>query len=227
MYLTKDKSGVCRTLQQGEAWTSVSKLECFAACTSAYPDTCQSIVYNEVNNMCIPGGTSFAEVETLQNSIPEPDSTETLFYVKSAIPACNTSNGFALYELCGTTVCLYLSTSLLPFDHAVKFCNDKDSSLFIANTWARFSLFWYTSLNELNQNTFLWLSYNAEKGQFVWGNGELLSAEFNNIIWGPNQPDNLHREHCAEARHLNWPGVYGINNAHCTDHNSFICEPNS
>ncbi|GFN75836.1 hypothetical protein PoB_000234200 [Plakobranchus ocellatus] len=97
-----------------------------------------SIVYNEVNNMCIPGGTSFAEVETLQNSIPEPDSTETFFYVKSAIPACNTSNGFALYELCGTTVCLYLSTSLLPFEQAVKFCDDMESSLFIANMLIRF-----------------------------------------------------------------------------------------
>ncbi|GFO02211.1 C-type lectin domain family 4 member e-like [Plakobranchus ocellatus] len=226
MYLTEDKSGICQTEALGNAWTSLSKPACFAACMSDYPDTCRSMVYNEVKQTCIPGGTSFAKIDRIQTSIPKPNSSDTLFYAKMTVPACNTSNGFALYELCGTTVCLYLSTYATKFAAAVQKCRDMNSTLFIANTLARFSLFWDVSLNNLNQNTFLWLTDNITEGQFVWGNGEPLSETLNNYIWAPRQPNGFPNENCVQATHAYTPNFFGVHDYPCTYQSYFICERN-
>ncbi|GFO40567.1 C-type lectin [Plakobranchus ocellatus] len=226
-YLTKDDSGTCQTEQLADAWMSPTTATCFSDCLTTFPDSCGSMVYNEATKACTPGSIAFAKIDTFQESIPKTSSNDTLFYITSPIPACNTSNGFALFTLCGSTVCLYLSTSNLQFDDAEQFCADINSDLFIANTWARFSLFWNVSLTYLGQDTFLWLKRDSAENQFVWGNGEPLSDELNEHIWQEGQPNNWNGngEYCVEAKHLTRPEYYGLNDALCQVEKAFVCEP--
>ncbi|GFO45635.1 hypothetical protein PoB_007214000 [Plakobranchus ocellatus] len=228
MYLTKVTGETCQTEQLAEAWISPSPIACYLECIASYPDSCLSTVYNEATRTCIPGSLAFGKVDSLNESIPRSSPNSALYYVNSTTPACNTSNGFALYELCGTTVCLYLSTSRLWFNGAVQFCSDMNSSLFIADTWARFALFWNVSLTYLNTDTFLWLRRNSLHEPFIWGNGEPVSDKMNNFFWEPTQPDNYEAyDFCVEARHYNRPNLYGLNDVSCWTGRDFICESNA
>ncbi|GFO09602.1 Cd209 antigen-like protein e [Plakobranchus ocellatus] len=226
MYLTKVTGETCQTEQLAEAWSSPSPVTCYLDCIASYPDRCLSTVYNEATGACIPGGPVFGKINSFNESIPRSSPNSALYYENSAKPACNTSNGFALYELCGTTVCLYLSSNRVWFNVAVKSCTDIDSSLFIANTWARFALFWSVSLTYLNKDTYLGLSRDPDSEIFVWGNGEPFSDKMK-AIWEPTQPDNWGgSDYCVEVRHYNRPDLYGINDVPCWSDRAFICEPN-
>ncbi|GFO09593.1 hypothetical protein PoB_003609800 [Plakobranchus ocellatus] len=226
MYLTKVAGETCQTEQLGEAWTSPTPVTCYLDCIASYPDGCFSTVYNEATGACIPGGLAFGKIDSFNESIPRSSPENALYYVNSTTPACNTSNGFALYEMCGTTVCLYLSTSKDWIEGAAEFCDDMHSTLFIANTWARFALFWSVSLTYLNTDTFLWLRRNSEHEPFFWGNGEPFSDKMN-ALWEPNQPDNHDNyDYCVEARHQNRPDLYGLNDVSCWTKRAFICESN-
>ncbi|GFN93847.1 Cd209 antigen-like protein e [Plakobranchus ocellatus] len=227
MYLTKVTGETCQTEQLAEAWTSPSPVTCYLDCTASYPGRCLSTVYNQATGACIPGGPVFGKIYSFNESIPRSSPNSALFFVNSTTPACNTSNGFALYELCGTTVCMYLSTWRGWFKDAVSACAGMNSSLFIANTWARFALFWSVSLTYLNIDTYLWLSRNSDGEPFVWGNGEPLSDKMK-ALWEPNQPDNWGGiDHCGEVRHYNAPNLYGLNDVACWSDRAFICEPNN
>ncbi|GFO09599.1 Cd209 antigen-like protein e [Plakobranchus ocellatus] len=227
MYLTKAAGETCQTESLAGAWTSPSPLTCYLDCLDSYPDGCLSTVYNEATGACTPGGPAFGKVDSFNESIPRSSPNSALFYVNSSRPSCNTSNGFALYELCGTTVCLHLSTRKRWFNDAVQFCASMNSSLFIADTWARFALFWSVSLTYLNTDTYLWLSRKSDKEPFIWGNGEPLSDKMN-ALWEPTQPDNHDGyDYCVEARHYNRPDLYGLNDVSCWTDRAYICESNA
>ncbi|GFO13374.1 C-type lectin domain family 4 member e [Plakobranchus ocellatus] len=175
--------------------------------------------------MCTPGGTAFGTLQNVQISIPKTNLNEKLFYAESANPACNTSNGFALYDICGTTACLYLSTSKVKYEVAVASCAEMNSNLIIANSLARLSLFFHVSLNYMNKDTYCWLSDNVTEGHYVWGNGETLSDEIKDYIWYETQPDNLHDfENYVATRHEVDPQPYGLNDVFCYFQLHFICE---
>ncbi|KAK3756296.1 hypothetical protein RRG08_064782 [Elysia crispata] len=227
--LKKSTGSDCQTLPLGAPWTSVSAIECYLTCVDQFPDSCHSVVYNPDTLACTPGSTAFGPIETLPSSIPGANSNDAIYYLKQPVPACNASLGFALYDVCGTSACLYLSISELNYADAVNACANMNSTLFIAETEARFSLIWYVSLNVLNQDTWLGLTDIAIEGHFVWENGNPLSTWQSGYVWtnslGRISPDNaVGCEHCVETVHHLWPGVFGLNDLRCHVGNRFICE---
>ena len=229
-YLTQSTGGYdCQTLQIGEPWTSGSPVECYAECMVRFPDSCQSIVYNAATKNCRPGSVAFGLLKTIDTSIPGTGSVnEIIYFARQPVPPCDSTEGFALYDVCGTTACLYLSTDKTVYSSAVANCSQLDARLFVANTMIRFSLFWHVSLHYLGDDTLLGLTDIAEEGKFVWANGEPLSSEQDKYIWAPGMPNNRGgNEHCAQARHGGWSGtdLFGLNDNECWWLEHYICEP--
>ena len=226
MKLTRSSGAQCQTLPLGSQWTAVSPIECILLCTARFPDTCQSVVYNADTQSCTPGSTAFGRIETLPSAIPSVSSNHIVYYLSQPVPTCNTDLGFALYDVCGTSACLSLSAHELNYTAAVAACEGMGSTIFIGDTEARFSLFWYVSLNFINSDTWIGLTDIDLEGHFVWENGNSLSTWQENYLWRRfDQPDNDGGdEHCVEARHYHWPGQFGLNDFHCYLVNYFICE---
>ncbi|KAK3735243.1 hypothetical protein RRG08_052525 [Elysia crispata] len=65
----------------------------------------------------------------------------------------------------------------------------------------------------------------AVEDTFVWENGEPLTNEMAQWIWRSGHPDSWGDEDCAEAKHVEWAGLYGLNDASCDASNFYICEP--
>ena len=165
-------------MQLGESWISHSPITCQRECMSRYSENCQSVVYNSQTRNCTPGSIAFGPIEKVATSIPETGSSDKLYYMRQPIPSCNTSNSFALYDVCGTSACLYLSTSRANnFGNARTLCRQMNSRLFVGTTMAKFSLFWYTTKTYINANTLIGLQDFKVEGNFVWENGEPLSDE--------------------------------------------------
>ena len=195
-------------------------------CMFLYPDTCQSVVYNTDNQMCTPGSVAFGPLENVDTSIPVTSSNDMIFYTQQPIPPCDTNGNFALYDVCGTTACLYLSTSQAKYHDAISICNGMNSSIFLGNTLARFSVFWNVSLSYRNNDTWIGLTDLAVEDKFVWENGEPLSDQLAWWIFCPGQPNSWTLdENCAEAKHGGWPGIYGLNDADCLESKFYMCEP--
>ena len=226
VYLKQTTGQECQTLQIGGSWLSPSALECYMKCMFLYPDTCHSVVYNTDNQMCKPGSVAFGPLENVDTSIPVTGSNDMIFYTKQPIPPCDTNGNFALYDVCGTTACLYLSSSQAKYHDAISICNGMNSTIFLGNTLARFSVFWYVSLNYLNKNTWMGLTDLAVEDSFVWENGEPLSDQMARWIWRPGYPNKWSpHEDCVEARHADWPGIYGLNDEECFMEIWYMCEP--
>ena len=226
-FFLKQASGQdCQTLQLGEKWISQSPITCQRECLSLYSENCQSIIYNSQTGSCTPGSIAFSPIKKVTTSIPETSSSDKLYYVMQTIPPCNTSNNFALYDVCGTSACLYLSTSRADnYNDARTFCSQMNSSLFVGNTMAKFSLFWYTSKTYINDNLYTGLQDIDVEGKFVWENGEPLSYEQKQYIWHDGNPDNAgNNQHCAIA----FPEVSSkkttLDDARCDLRRHYICE---
>ena len=197
---------------------------CCLECTLRYPDTCHSCVYNAHSQVCRPGSIAFRPLASVTTSIPERNSNDKIFYAKQPVPPCDTSRYFALYEICGSTLCLNLTATEVNFIQAQTNCAQMNSRLFIANSLVRFSLYWHVSRDHLNYYTWLGLTDIDEEGKFVWDDGEPLSGEMNKYIWDYQQPDSLGNEDCTEARHpARWDPV-GINDIECWHTKYYICE---
>ena len=206
--LTMSTGGDCQALSLGSPWTSVSALQCYLVCTDRFPDTCQSVVYNADTQSCTPGSTAFGRIETISSAIPSATSNDSVYYLSQPVPTCNTGLGFALYDVCGTSACLSLSASARTYTKAVDACDGMGSNLFRGYSEAKFALFWYVSLNT-NQDTWIGLTDIASEGQFVWDNGDPLTAWQYGYIWMPfaGIPDNAYNdEHCVETKHQAWHG---------------------
>ncbi|RUS71677.1 hypothetical protein EGW08_020566 [Elysia chlorotica] len=225
-HLKQTTGSECQTLQIGEPWLSSSLLSCYVKCALLYPHTCQSIVYDTDNQVCTPGSVAFGPLENVNTAIPDKESRDKIVYAMQPIPPCDINSGnFSLYSVCGTTLCLHLSTSGEEYQVAASRCKNMKSRLFVGKTLPRFSVFWHVSLNFLNTNTWIGLTDLEVEGRFVWDDGEQLSDEMAQWIWRTGYPDNsFENEHCGEARLKNWPGVYGLNDANCIDHDFYICE---
>ncbi|RUS70181.1 hypothetical protein EGW08_022054 [Elysia chlorotica] len=229
-YITESTGGECQTLQLAESWTSDTVLSCYVACRHKFPDTCQSVTYNPHTLSCTPGSTAFGPIDTLPSTIPDANSTDAIYVLNQPVPACNAGLGFAVYDVCGTSACLFIAAFPLTYADAAQTCADMGARLFIADSEARFSLFWEVSLNVLNQDTWVGLTDIAEEGQFVWENGNPLSTWQDTYLWMPfaGIPDNwLNGEHCVEAKHATWPGIFGLNDEECWELKYFICESTS
>ena len=225
-YLKRSTGDSCQTLSIGDPWKSDSPVKCYSQCMVRFPKTCASIVYNPKTKSCTPGSTAFGRLDRIDIAIPDQNSGDKIYYVKQPIPPCNASDGFSLYELCGTTACLHLSSApQVDYTDAKLHCDVLDSRLFIGNTWARFSLFWNVSLGLLQANTWIGLTDIAEEGKFVWDNGEKLSDEQYKYIWLPSKPNQVNEEDCVEARHEDKKGVFGLNDEECWKVKHYICEP--
>ncbi|KAK3764482.1 hypothetical protein RRG08_055647 [Elysia crispata] len=226
-FFLKQVSGQdCQTLQLGESWTSHSPITCQRESLSLYSENCQSVVYNSQTRMCTPGSIAFGPLDRVTTSIPESSLSDKLYFVRQPIPPCNTSNNFALYDVCGTSACLYFSTSKAEnYSDARTLCSQMNSSLFVGNTMAKFSLLWHTSKTYMNADTFIGLQDIDVEGNFVWENGEPLSYEQKQYIWLPKQPDNKRsRQDCA----VTWPSfnsqIQGLDDERCNIKRHFICE---
>ncbi|KAK3764487.1 hypothetical protein RRG08_055652 [Elysia crispata] len=225
-FFLKQASGQdCQTLQLGESWISQSPITCQRECMSRYSENCQSVVYNSQTGNCTPGSIAFGPIFYVTTSIPETGPSETLYYMRQPIPPCNTSNNFSLYDVCGTSGCLYLSTSEANYTDARTICSQMNSRLFVGNTMAKFSLFWYTSKTYMKVTTYIGLGDNDVEGKYVWENGEPLSSEQYQYVWFHRQPDNyLGDQDCAIAQHANWPTRFGLDDAFCYQGFHYVCE---
>ena len=193
---------------------------------SRYSENCQAVVYNSQTGICRPGSIAFGPIEKVTTSIPETGSSDKLYYVRQPIPPCNTSNSFALYDVCGTSACLYLSTSRANnFGNARTLCSQMNSRLFVANTMAKFSLFWYTSEIHMNEDTFVGLQDIDAEGNFVRKNGEPLSPEKGQYVWLPSEPnDDYGDADCVNVRHADWPDEFGFNDGQSNQTRNYVCE---
>ena len=215
----------CQTLQLGESWIFHFLIDCHLECTRRYSENCQSVVFNSQTGNCTPGSIAFGPIEKVTTSIPETGSSDKLYYVRQPIPPCNTSNNFALYDVCGTSACLYLSApDADSYSHARTTCSQMNSRLFVGNTMAKYSLFLYICDEYLRDGmeTYLGLQDIDSEGNFVWENGEPLSPEQNQYIWNTDEPNDgagAGSEDCVE-----WPKAFGLNDEQCHDHNHYICE---
>ena len=226
-FFLKQASGQdCQTLQLGESWISQSPITCQRECMSRYSENCQAVVYNGQIGNCRPGSIAFGPIEKVTTSIPESGSSDKLYYVRQPIPPCNTSNNFALYDVCGTSACLYLSTSVADnYSHARLLCSQMNSRLFVGNTMAKFSMFWYTTKTYMNVNTYIGLQDIDVEGNFVWENGEPLSDEQYQYIWLPEEPNNIGGDqNCAVIQHAMYPENFGIDDDQCYWKNYYVCE---
>ena len=215
----------CQTLQIGESWISHSPITCHRECVSRHWENCQAVVYNSETRNCTPGSIAFGIIKKVKTSIPESGSSDTLYYVRQPIPPCNTTNNFALYDVCGTSACLYMSTSRADnFNHARTICSQMDSRLFVGNTMAKYTLFMYASKTYINvYGCYIGLKHIDAIGQFIWENGEPLSDEQNQYIWRPGEP-NSEGQDCADAKHTNWPRNFGLFDATCGKPGHYVCE---
>ena len=184
------------------------------------------MVYNSQTGNCTPGSIAFGPIEKVTTSIPETCSSDKLYYVRQLIPPCNTSNNFALYDVCGTSACLYLSTSRANnFGNARTLCKQMNSRLFVGNTMAKFSLFWHTTKTYMNVDTLIGLQDFKIEGNFVWENGKPLSDEQYQYIWLPNEPNNIPGDQdCAVALHALLPTKFGLCDGFCHKSRYYICE---
>ena len=226
-FFLKQVSGQdCQTLQLGESWISQSPITCQRECMSRYSENCQSVVYNSQTGICRPGYIAFGPIKNVKTSIPETGSSDKIYYVRQAIPPCTTSDNFALYDVCGTSACLYLSTSEADnYNHAKTLCSQMNSRRFVGNTMAKFSLFWYTSKTYMKVTTYIGLEDIDVEGNFTWENGEPLSYEQYQYIWFPTEPDNFRgNQDCAIAQHANWPTRFGLDDAFCHEGFYYVCE---
>ncbi|GFS25308.1 CD209 antigen [Elysia marginata] len=224
-YLTQATGQECQTLQIGEPWTSVSPIACYAECMIRYPDSCQSVVYNSHTQNCRPGSVAFGPIQRITTSIPETGSTDGVFYARQPIPPCNKTDNFTIYDVCGTSACMHLSTSKAnSYSTAKNICSLMNSKLYVGNTRAKFSTFWYTAKKYMNADILIGLNDITTEGNFVWENGESLSYEQSQYIWIISEPSGTGDEDCADARQLDWPGVFGLNDAKCSEPKHYICE---
>ncbi|GFS25312.1 C-type lectin domain family 4 member M [Elysia marginata] len=194
-----------------------------------YPDSCQSVVYNSHTQNCRPGSVAFGPITRITTAIPDATSADVIFYVRQPIPPCDETDNFKIYDVCGTSDCLYVSTEMVDnYTIAESRCDQMNSWLFVANTKARFSLLWYTVDKYINYNTYIGLTDLDEEGTFVWVNGEDLSSEQYQYVWVPNEPSNYYwwegGEHCVEVDFIQYPGFMGLNDARCWEIRHYICE---
>ncbi|GFR68956.1 C-type lectin 1 [Elysia marginata] len=221
--LTRVTWGECQALQLGSSWKTPSLMTCFIACLTRYPSDCKSIVYNKDTSTCIPASKAFRPIAKFTSSIPDNDPKDAIIYSRSA-PQCQTNLGFALYDVCGTSACLYVSAGRVNYQAAVDECEARNSTLFVADSIQKFSLFWFVSREVINDNTFLGLSDSQTEGRFVWANGNYLNSEQNGYIWETGQPDHGPDENCAQAKHRYWRDAQGLDDVTCASSSRFICE---
>ena len=224
--LKKSTGSHCQSLALTTPWISLSPVECYLFCLDQFPDSCHSVVYNPDTLACTPGSTAFGPIKTLPSSIPDANSSDAIYYLKQPVPTCNANLGFTLYDVCGTSACLYLSTSELNYNDSVHACANMNSILFKADTEARFALIWYVSLHVLNQDTWLGLTDIAVKGHFVRENEKLLRTWQSKYVWFSESSDNFDdADHCVQTKIIKDPGVLGLHDLKCRNRNPFICEP--
>ncbi|GFS06669.1 C-type lectin domain family 4 member E [Elysia marginata] len=228
-YLKQTSGLSCRTLQIGEPWTSVSPIACYAECMIRYPDSCQSVVYNSHTQNCTPGSVVFGPITRITTAIPYATSADVIFYARQPIPSCNGTDNFKIYDICGTSDCLYVSTEMADnFTVAESRCDQMNSRLVVRNTRARFSLMWYTARSSNFHDAYIGLTDLAEEGKFVWVNGEDLSSEQYQYVWVPGEPGNYYwwegGENCAQMNFGRWPVFVGVNDAKCSTPAHYICE---
>ena len=223
-FFLKQASG--QDCQSGESWISHFLFDCHLECIRRYSENCQAVVYNGQTGNCRPGSIAFGPIEKVTTSIPESGSSDKLYYVRQPIPPCNTSNNFSHYDVCGTSACLYLSTSEADnYSHARLICSQMNSRLIVGNTRAKFSLFWYTIKTYMSANTYIGLQDIDVEGNFVWENGEPLSDEQYQYIWIPGEPTNgAGKQNCAVVQHAQWPRKFGIDDYSCNSKKYYVCE---
>ncbi|RUS81434.1 hypothetical protein EGW08_010818 [Elysia chlorotica] len=214
----------CQSVHLGGSWIAPSLIACQIWCMDT--ENCQAVVFNEASGLCRLGSAAFGPLPNFTNVIPETNSLDKIYYTKQPAPPCDTANNFAIYDKCGTSACLYLSTSRADgYEDAKTICAQMNSKLYIGNTLAKYSLFWHVSKLIINDNTFIDLTDIEVEGTYVWGNGEPLSAEQQQYISNPGEPSNFNNEHCAEAKHVRYGTTdIGLNDVHCTIQDSYVCE---
>ncbi|GFS06309.1 C-type lectin domain family 4 member E [Elysia marginata] len=217
----------CHTEQIGEPWTSASHVTCAVECIVHHPDTCQSIVYNAHTKACTPGAVAFRPLQFITTSIPSTSSTDTIYFAKQPVPPCDTSTGrFHLYETCGLSLCLHVSSSQAYYSEAKRKCERMGSSLIMTNTMARLSMFWYITRDLAKLYIWVGLDDIDQEGKFVWANGEPLSGHQNGYIWLSGQPNDYEPgQDCVQLQHTDVNIRKGLNDVQCYQLKDFICEP--
>ncbi|GFR90065.1 CD209 antigen [Elysia marginata] len=221
-FITLANGQECQTQQLGASWTSDIQATCYLECMIRYPETCQSIVYNAGTKTCTPGGVAFHPLQFYTASIPRANSPDQIYFAKQPVPPCDTSSGnFDLYDVCGVSLCLHVSSSPDDYFRAKTNCNQMGSRLFIANTIARLSVFEAVAMDYAKPYTWVGLTDIDDEGKFVWDNGEPLSDEQAQYTWVPEQPNGGDGQDCVRLKY----NEGGLNDRYCNSIYDYICEP--
>ncbi|RUS70238.1 hypothetical protein EGW08_021998 [Elysia chlorotica] len=214
----------CQTWQIGDSWVAPSIFACSFRCMNT--ENCQAVVFNEASGLCRLGSVAFGPMVRITDGIPETGSLDKIYYIKQPAPPCDTANNFAIYDKCGTSACLYLSTSNSNgYNDAKTLCSQMNSSLYVGNTMAKFSLFWHVTKYIINDNTFIGLNDIEVEGTFVWENGEPLSAEQNLYIWHGSEPNDFNgAEDCVDVKHRTWGNARALTDESCYSKIRYVCE---
>ena len=190
-----------------------------------FPDTCQSIVYNAETKTCRPGSKAFGRLKRVNTGIPQAASNDSIYYSSQPIPPCPTGQDFTIYDVCGTSSCLFLSTNVsqADYDDARANCSQMSSRLFIANTMEKFSLIWYITKHIFQTEAWVALTDRAQPGVFRWEDGSLLSSAQNDYVWDKWQPDG--DGDCVQFRVTDLWNPEGLNDQRCWNLNHYVCEP--
>lgn len=224
-HLTQATWQDCQTLQLGDLWSAASVVACFAECRARFPESCQSVVYNENTKNCRFGSPAFGPILTISTSIPEADSTDAIFYAKQPVPPCDPVDDFTIHNVCGTSACIYISTEIADYTGAKAHCTAINSNLYVGNSRAKYALFWYTNQNYVNASVLIGLTDLDVENTFKWANGDVLSEEEAQYIWANNQPDDYNgNEDCVEARDPIFTHVEALIDVPCKQVKHYICE---
>ena len=170
-------------------WIAHSKTSCVAECKAELKArlqmSCRNVLYNSLSSSCIP--------VDLYADNPSSFTLGSIYgdVVYAESPTCDTAAGFQLYQTCEASYCLFIYSTTLNYLGAKADCEARNAVIFVSNSLEKYEL-----LETITSGN-TWIAMTKNAGTWVWENGDLVSPDFLQTVWGWDQPDNYHDDKCA------------------------------
>ncbi|KAI8796472.1 C-type lectin domain family 4 member E-like isoform X1 [Biomphalaria glabrata] len=205
--------------QIGDPWTAVTLTSCIVNCRIRF-NNCFSVVYNEIHNLCTPGGKITYNVS--RGSYQAGDK----FYYTDH---CNASQGYKLYVYKSVVNCFRLTTNWAVYPEAKSNCSAIGGRIMQGKTRDSLDLFLSFCKNVYKTYTFLGLTDIVTEGTFVWEDGTVLDPTWKNIVFYSGEPNGgsvYPNDDCAVCG--SYSGFSSVFDAGCLrvppEEHYYICE---